>query len=188
MRYFFPLVLAAGILMLGTVSCKEKKKSEDIIVARYVPEKPGAPIRLSPDYRRVDVKWLNAFYTVTTNRMAADSLPMLQDEIGQQYFDNRVVVTIQRSDSTVVFKKSFTKESFASYIDADFRGKGFLENVIFQNVEDGCLKFGVAVSRPGSEDEFVPLDLYVDSHNGLTIKPGKLFDSDSEDDESTSLK
>lgn len=176
MKSIFPLCLAAGMLVFGTVSCKEKKKSDDIIVAKYVPEQPKDPIRLNNDLRHTDTKWLNAFYAISTNRTANESLPMLTDEIGQQYIDNQVTVTVQRTDSSIFFKQVFTKESFTSYLDSDFRKNGYLENIIFQNVENGCLKFGVAISRPGSEDEFIPLDLFIDRQGGLRITEGHIFD------------
>lgn len=182
MKTILPLCLFTGMVMLGMVSCKEKKTTDDIYVAKYVPEEPGAPIRSTVDARRTDVKWLNAFYTVSTKREAADSLPKLKDETGQEYFDNRVTLTIQRSDSSVFFHRVFTKQAFLSHIAENFRDKGYLENIIFHDVEDGCLKFGVAVSRPGYEDEYVPLDLFVDRHGNLRIAAGKLFDNTDDEE------
>jgi hypothetical protein len=44
------------------------------------------------------------------------------------------------------------------------------------------LKFGVVISRPGSDDEFVPLDLTIDKNGGMSIAQGKLFDSNNEDE------
>lgn len=177
MNRVFPLCLVAGMLLLGTFSCKEKKKSDDIIVTKYVAAEPTAPIRLSNDVRRTDVKWLNSFYTVTIRRTAADSLPKLKDDTGQEYIDNIVTVLVQRSDSTVLLKKTFTKESFSSYVADNFRSQGFLENIIVQGVEGDFLKLGVSITRAGDEDAFIPLDILIDRMGGMRIKEGRLFEA-----------
>ena len=179
------LLLIAVPLICGFSACKEKKQSDDIIVAKYVPEGPKEPIKMSTGTRRNDVEWLGKSYTVKIVRQAADSLPMLKDETGQKYYDNRVVLAILRSDSSVFVRKVFTKEAFASYVDADFRQKGILENIVFHGIENQNLKFGAVITRPGSDDEFVPLDLTIDRNGGMSIKQGKLFDSndDSNDED-----
>jgi len=176
------LTMVAAALLTGVSACKEKKKSDDIIVAKYVPEQPKAPISMPTDKRKVDVNWLEKTYVVAVSRESDESLPMLTDETGQKYIDNRVSLSILRSDSSVFFKQSFTKESFASYIAGDLRQKGFLENIVFHGVEDQQLKFGVVVSRPGTDDEFVPLDLSIDRMGGMAITQGKLFDETPDSD------
>lgn len=180
MKNILTLCLVAALMGMGTISCKEKKKSEDIIVAKYVKEQPKGAIRLPADLRRTDVEWQGCVYTVVTSRVAADSLSVLKDETGQEYVDNYVSVIVSRSDSTIFWKKKFTKESFSAYIDDDFRKNSYLENIIFHSVENNCLKFGVAISRPGSEDEFVPLDMFIDRQQGLRIAQGHLFDVSDE--------
>lgn len=181
MKRTFPLLVVAGMLMLGITACKEKKQSEDIIIAKYVPEGPKSPIRMSAEQRVTPVNWQGKDYQVIISRTASDSLPKLVDETGQEYYDNSISLQIMQGE-TVKLKKHFTKNAFASYIDDDFRKKGFLENMVFQGVEDGKLKFGAVVSRPGSDDEFVPLDVFIDCTGGMTIALGKLFDIDTEEE------
>jgi hypothetical protein len=175
------IILVAAAMVAGVTACKEKQKSNDIIVNKYVPDGPKDPIRMATDLRQNSIEWIGKTYTVETKREAADSMSMVKDETGQQYVDNYVTLTITRSDGTVFLKKSFTKESFSSYVDADFRQKGLLENVVFHGIENQQLKFGVAITRPGSDDEFIPLDLTVDRMGGMTITQGRLFDLNAED-------
>jgi hypothetical protein len=176
-------IASAVVLLAGTTACKNKPKSEDIIVAKYVPEAIQAPIKLPTDNRTTSVKWLDKNYVVTISRQASDSLAKIEDERGQQYVDNRVTVKVLRADESVFFKKVFTKEAFASYIDPAFRQKGILENIVFHEVDNQQLKFGVVVSRPENDDEFVPLDMWIDRNGGIMIKPGKLFDNTTEGEE-----
>jgi hypothetical protein len=171
------LLVISVALSAGITSCKEKAKSDDIYIAKYVPEGPKDPIRMGVDQRRNEVEWMGKPFSVIIKRESSDSLPMLKDETGQKYYDNRVTLTVLRSDSSVFMKKSFTKESFASYVDTDFKQEGIFENIVYHGVEDQKLKFGAVITRPGSEDEFVPLDMYIDSEGGLSITQGKLFDT-----------
>ena len=182
MKRLFPIAAVICLLALGTWSCKEKKKSDDIIVAKYVPDGPKEPIRMTVDKRVTPVEWLGKNYTITINRAPADSLPMLKDETGQEYVDNSVSVVIQRSDNTMFFRHLFTKNSFSSYVDASFRSEGCLENIVFHGIEDDNLKFGAVVSRPGNEDEFVPIDVKIDRNGSISISQGKLFDRDEDAD------
>jgi hypothetical protein len=180
MRKYIPALLAAAVIVFGAASCKEKKKSDDIIVAKYVPEGPGDPIRMSVDKRTTNVEWLGKSYIVEITRTPSDSLPMLKDETGQQYVDNSVSLTIKRSDGSKFMSHIFTKNAFNSYIDASFRATGCLENVVFHGVENNLLTFGAVVSRAGSDDEFVPIDIKIDRNGGISMSLGQLFDRDDE--------
>jgi hypothetical protein len=167
---------------MAVTACSEKKKSEDILVAKYVPEQLKDPIRMPLDERHTSVEWMGEKYVVNLLRQSVDSLPSITDETGQQYYDNRVVLTISRPDQSVFFKKVFVKGSFASFIDGNLIKAGMLENIVYHGIEDNNLKFGVVVSRAGNEDEFIPLDLAIDCKGGMSIKLGKLFDSIDEGD------
>ena len=170
------VMIAGAFLLVGISACKEKQKSEDIIVAKYVPEKLKDPIKLPVDARTTQVSWLGKKYTIQLRREPTDTLHMLTDETGQQYVDNRVSLTIKRDDNSSFLTKVFTKEAFSSYVDNEFRQKGMLENIVFHEIDNQQLKFGVVISRPENEDLFVPLDMWIDRTGGLAIKQGKLFD------------
>jgi len=173
---------AIATISLATISCKEKKQNDDIIIAKYVPEKLKEPIRLSTDVRSSEVNWLGKKYTIEVQRVPADSLPKVKDENGQLYVDNRVTMKITRDDKSVFLRRSFVKESFSTYVDHDFQKSGYLENIVFHSIDNNQLKFGVVITSAGNEDEFVPLDMWIDRQGGIMIKPGKLFDSNEDPD------
>ena len=181
MKYAISLFFVAGVMMLGATACKEKKQSEDIIVTKYEPEKPKAPVKMRTDVRSTDITWQGRQYVVRIAREPADSLPMVTDEIGQKYVDNRVSMRISRSDSTVFMQKTFTKASFASYLNDDFRNRGVLENIVFHEVDGKTLEFAVIITHPDADDEFIPLELSIDPMGGLTIEQGTLLDDERDD-------
>ena len=159
-------------------ACKEKKQSEaDIITTKYVAHRPPqAPVRLSADKRETDVSWLGRQYAVMIERMPADSLPMVADESGQKYVDNSIKLTVRRSDSTVVFLKHFTKNSFASYLDNDYRHRGILESMVFRKADGPELKFTVVVSHPEADDEFIAMEMSLNGEGGVSIQQANLLD------------
>jgi hypothetical protein len=171
-------IAIAGLIALA--SCKEKKPSQEIIITRQEVAKPQAPISMQDYKQTTDVTWMNATYHIEVVRMPSDSLPMVKDEYGQQYVDNSIVLTVTRNDGSVFFKRTFTKASFSSYIDEDYRRTGILEALIFEEVDDNRLEFAVSVAHPQSEDEFIPLEMKLDRDGGLTIKRDNELDTNGD--------
>jgi len=177
MKKLLPLLMAVGTLLLAAQACKEKKQADvDIITTKYVAQQPQAPIRQNVDTRVTGVEWLGRQYVVEIVRTPADSLPMVTDETGQKYLDNTIRLVVMRSDSTVFFKKRFTKNSFASYLDNDFSRRGILDNMVFHKAEGALLKFAVVVSHPEADDEFIPLEMSLDRDGGLAIRRANLLE------------
>ena len=179
MKQLRPII--AVILLVGTIaSCSSKKQREDIITTKYEKPAPQGPIR-TDDYKDTkQFRWLDRDYTCTIERMADDSLPMVKDETGQQFVDNRVRVVITRADGSKFFDKEFTKVSFDSYITEDYRKTGILEGFVFDRVENSEVRFACSVSRPQS-DEFIPLILSVNRMGNIDIKQDTRIDTEMED-------
>lgn len=168
MKHFIPLVLLAGLVAF--TACKEKKQSTDIIATKYVPKKPQPPIAMASESKTTHVKWQDNPYTVRIDRVADDSLQQVKDENAQPYKDNRVVITVTRSDGSVFFKKAFTKAAFSSYIDESFRKNGILAGIQYDEVDSKGLEFSVVIGLPDAiDDVFVPLDLVIDRQGGVSI-------------------
>jgi hypothetical protein len=116
-------------------------------------------------------------------RTPVDSLPMVKDEVGQKYVDNRIALTITRRDGSVLLSKTYTKASFKSFLNDDYRQNGILEAMVFDEVDDGELEFAVSVAHPQSEDEFTPLQLSVKSDGTVSIKPDTDLDTTGKEEE-----
>ena len=183
MKRLIPFV--AIMLLVGAVaSCRSKKKPEVIIATKYEKPAPQGPIR-TDDYKDTKpFEWLGADYVCTIERLADDSLPMVKDETGQAFIDNRVKVTISSSDGSVFFNRTFTKASFNSYIDDGFRKNGILEGFVFDKVEGNEVRFACSVSLPQS-DEYIPLVLAVTRTGSSSIARDTRLDAELEDPEET---
>ena len=171
-------LLAALLMAVIAISCGKKKESKDIIVPSVEVVKPKAPISMQPYNQQQEVKWLDKSYQVFIDRVADDSLRMVQDETGQKFVDNRITLRVIRADGSVFFKKVFTKSSFDAQLDDDYRRTGILEGLVFDKVDGNNLIFAGSVSHPQT-DEYIPLVVTVSNFGNVTIKRDDQMDTNS---------
>lgn len=162
--------LAIGTMMLG--ACKERKQTSDVIITdRYEPKQLQAPIRMADDNQVDMVTWQGHPYQVEISRTADDSLPMLKDDNGQEYVDNSIELSIKRQDGSSFFQQTFTKGTFAAYLEEPFRKSGQLASIHFDEVDNSAMEFVVVVCLPGAVDDlYVPLELTVDRQGSVKIE------------------
>ena len=171
-------LLAALLMAVFAISCGKKKESKDIIVPTAEVVKPKAPISMQPYSQQQEVAWLDKSYQVFINRVADDSLRMVQDETGQKFVDNRITLRVVRADGSVFFKKVFTKATFDAQLDDDYRQTGILEGLVFDKVDGNNLVFAGSVSHPQT-DEYIPLVVTVSNFGNVTIKRDDQMDTNS---------
>ena len=171
-------LLAAFLLAVLVISCGKKKESKDIIVPTVEEVKPKAPISMQPYDQKQEIEWLDKSYQVIINRVADDSLRMVQDETGQKFIDNRITLRVIRADGSVFFKKVFTKSNFDAQLDDDYRQTGILEGLVFDKVDGNNLVFAGSVSHPQT-DEYIPLVVTVSNFGNVTIKRDDQMDTNS---------
>lgn len=171
-------LLAALLMAVLAISCGKKKESKDIIVPTAEVVKPKAPISMQPYSQQQEVAWLDKSYQVFINRVADDSLRMVQDENGQKFVDNRITLRVVRADGSVFFKKVFTKATFDAQLDDDYRQTGILEGLVFDKVDGNNLVFAGSVSHPQT-DEYIPLVVTVSNFGNVTIKRDDQMDTNS---------
>ena len=171
-------LLATLLMAVIAISCGKKKESKDIIVPTAEVVKPKAPISMQPYSQQQEVAWLDKSYQVFINRVADDSLRMVQDETGQKFVDNRITLRVVRADGSVFFKKVFTKATFDAQLDDDYRQTGILEGLVFDKVDGNNLVFAGSVSHPQT-DEYIPLVVTVSNFGNVTIKRDDQMDTNS---------
>ena len=163
--------IALAIVVLAMASCSGEKKTNVIIVPKTEAPKPQMPVKMSEFTHQDDVQWIGKTYKVVVHRFVADSLPMVKDEAGQKYKDNRITVSVNHKDGSSLFKRTFTKSAFAQYVDEVFRKNGILASIRFDEVDDGKLEFSVVVALPDAVDDvFIPLEMTVDRNGIINIR------------------
>ena len=97
--------LMAALLSVAVGGCKEKKQTTDIITTKPKVEAPK-PVQEIGDYDQdVSVDWGGSNYTVRMQRMADRSLPIVDDGLGNRYFDNQITVRVTRNDGSEFFAR-----------------------------------------------------------------------------------
>ena len=174
------IILALIAVPLLLTSCGKKKQHDDIIVQDTETPKPQAPIRMQ-DYRDVkDISWLGKQYQVEVARLASDSLPMVKDDYGQQFVDNRITLKVIRADGSIFCTKTFTKAAFDSCLDNDYRKTGILEGFVFDKVDGNNLLFAASVCHPQT-DEYIPLVVTVSNFGDVDIRRDQSMDTTGDD-------
>lgn len=177
-RFYFFIV---GCLVLTLVACGEKKKSDDIITERAEQPKPQEPLRLQSYTDNRDISWIGRTYHLHVNRVPSDSLPMVKDEIGQQFVDNYITLEVSRQDGSVFYRHQFTKKDFDNYLDDDYRATGILEGLVFDKADGDWLEFAASVCHPQT-DEYIPLIVRLSRMGELTIKRDTQMDTNAFDE------
>ena len=163
------IILAGFAVVVAFSACKETKKTTDIIVKKEVKKAPAEPVRMQEYDQTSEATLANSHLTCNIHRQAVDSLAMVKDDTGQKYYDNSISLTITRDDGSTFFRRTFTKQSFDSCLDEDYRRSGILEGLVFDKVSDGALRFAASVSHPGT-DEYIPVVITIDRFANVSVK------------------
>lgn len=169
-------LIIVGCLALTIMACGGKKKSDDIITERVELPKPQEPVRLQSYSDSRDVSWIGRTYHLSINRQPSDSLPMVKDEIGQQFVDNYIVLTVSRQDGSKFYSHKFTKKDFDGYLDDDYRKTGILEGLVYDKTDGDWIEFAASVCHPQT-DEYIPLIVRLSRMGELTIKRDTQMDT-----------
>lgn len=176
-RFNFIIV---ACLSLTLMACSEKKKSDDIITESVERPQPQDPIRLQSYTDSKDISWIGRTYHLTINRQPSDSLPMVKDEIGQEFVDNSITLEVSRQDGTIFYSRKFTKKDFEKYLDDDYRATGILEGLVFDKADGDWLEFAVSVCHPQT-DEYIPLIVRLSRMGVLSVEHDAQLDTSALD-------
>ena len=123
---------------------------------------------------------MGSIYTVEVKRQKDTSLPVVTLEDKTRYYDNTIAVKVIRKDGSVFFSKNFTKEDFASYLDAHTRERGALLGVVFVRAEGDYLLFAGSVGSPDmASDEYVPLVVKLSRMGNISIAQDTILDTEN---------
>lgn len=178
-RIFIASAVCTAMTMFA--ACSEKPKSNDIIAKKPVKTAPK-PTQNMGDYKQErTIEWLGGHYTINVERKADKSLPLAVDESGNKYYDNRITLTIMRSDGTEFFKRTFSKADFAEYAGDDYNN-GALLGIVTDHTDGDNLIFAASVGSPDKmSDNYVPLILKISRLGSISISRDTKLDTTSDD-------
>lgn len=178
-RLFLASAICAALAALA--ACSSKPKTNDIIAKKPVKTAPKPTQNMGDYSQQRTVEWLGGTYSVSVERKADPSLPLTADESGNKYYDNRITLTILRSDGTEFFKRTFSKTDFDEYTGDEYKD-GALLGIVLDHAEGDNIVFAASVGSPDKmSDNYVPLVLKISRVGGVTITKDTKLDTTSDD-------
>lgn len=184
MRQSSSLLFIITLLVLS--SCNKKEQTSDIIVEKITEETPpSSPTSMHEFRSATSVDWLGKTYRVIVERKIDTSLPIITDDTGAKYYDNRITMSVLRPDSTTFFSRDFVKTDFDKYIEQPgYIEKSALLGFILEKADGDKLQFAASVGDPDVlSDEYVPIIITLSSMGKVTIAKDNRLDSYEETDD-----
>ena len=93
MRKYHYHWLGAAALLAVMLSCGEKKKGPDVIIAKKAENKASKAIQAMSEYTDSrQTEWVGSVYTVEVKRQKDTSLPVVTLDDKTRYYDNTIAV------------------------------------------------------------------------------------------------
>ncbi|MBR1593481.1 MAG: DUF4738 domain-containing protein [Alloprevotella sp.] len=148
------ILLAAGVAMLA--SCKEKsaEQPQDTPFDNVAAAPTGTEHSASPMQYADTMRLSEHTFVVSLRRYEDSSLPTVRDEMGTDFYDNRVEINI-RKDGQEVFLRTFSKEDFVEKAAEEDRRMGVLLGMSINREKStaNAICLGAQVGQPGLEGE-----------------------------------
>lgn len=178
------LSFIAAVALLAAVSCGKKTDDRTIVIHKTEKKAPVATKRVGDFSQTRAINWLGTSYNVTVSRKADTAQPQVADANGNKYYDNTISVRITRKDGSEFYNRTFTKSTFAPYMDKDFLKTSVLYSIVPVEATSAGLVLAASVGSPNQmvSDEYVPFTLTVSRQGALTISKDQKLDSSNADD------
>lgn len=175
MKRYIYIILALFLLALASCNTRTKKDPDNYVVESIQEEVVSKEIhQLQTIEASSEAEFKGRTYNMKVVRRADSTLPVVTDVQGLKYYDN--TITLEVSTGGKLFaNKIFNKNTFASYLEADFLKHSILEGLVFDKVTDDGLMFAASVSYPES-DLYVPFHVLVLPNGNLSIDKADLMD------------
>ena len=174
-RYLYMMICLSLHVMTSCRKQSQRKDPDNYVVESIQPDVVSNEIhQLQTIDATSEAEFKGRNYDMYVIRRADSRLPIVTDEQGLKYYDNTIGLRITSGGREVIFKE-FTKQTFASFLEADFLKHSILEGLVFDHVTEYGLMFAASVSYPES-DLYVPFHVTVLPNGTLSIDKADLMD------------
>ena len=173
MKNIVYMLACVSVLFLSACSSKSKDGSDMQVLMQDSTEVAG-PQRMQVSDVKTTFTYKGKEYRSSVVRQPDESLPVVTDEQGGKFIDNRITLRIMSGGKQVV-DKVFTKESFASLVDARFMKYAILEGLVFDQTTPGGMIYAASVCYPQS-DLYVPIRLTITADGNISMAKEELME------------
>lgn len=169
------------VVGLLVASCNSRSKGgEDVQVLMPDSTVTSAPQRMQVSDAKVTITYKGKEYHSSVVRRPDENLPVVKNEQGEKFVDNSITLRITCGGKQIV-DKVFTKESFASLVDAKFMKYAILEGLVYDKTTPQGFVYAASVCYPQT-DLYVPLRLTVSSEGKILMAKEELLQDLFEED------
>ena len=168
--------LSVGLTALWLGACSPSKKEDHATREAMMLDsiRKAGPQRMQFSEVKSKVTFQGKTYESTVVRRPDESLPVVTNEQGESFMDNRITLRLTQGGK-VVLDKVFTKESFASLVNAKILKYAILEGLVLDGATPQGIVYAASVGYPQT-DLYVPLRITVSSNGKISLAKEELMD------------
>lgn len=179
-KTIFYIWICVAVSLLAACSSQGRSKSESVEAQAQDAAVPGAPQRMQVSDVKTTFTYKGKEYQSSVVRRPDESLPVVTVEEGEKFYDNRITLRLTCGGRQVV-DKVFTKESFASLVDARFMKYAVLEGLVYDETTVQGIIYAASVGYPQS-DLYVPIRLTITPDGKISMAKEELMEEVIGDD------
>lgn len=162
--------MACAMMGALSVACSSQagKGSENKTTAQADSVQANAPQAMQSSLVHEDITFEGKSYHTTVLRRPDKTLPVVANEQGEQFFDNRIKLRVE-CENRILVDFDFTKEDFSAWVDKRFLHYAILEAIVFNEVTPSGLAFSASVCYPQT-DLYMPLRITVKANGTMVIE------------------
>lgn len=175
------IYLTTCILLASMASCSsggKKEKDDTVIVSQDSLTDKGLQC-MQRSEAKMTFEYKGKKYESLVVRRPDEGLPVVTNEQGERFADNRIRLYLTCGGKTVV-DKEFTKEDFAGQVDEKFLKNAILEGMVYDKTTPEGILYAASVCYPQT-DLYMPLRLTVTAEGKITIAREELLEDLYED-------
>lgn len=174
MKNIIYICACASTLLFAACSSKDKGGKEGIQVLMQDSTEVAGPERMQVSDVKTSFTYKGKEYQSAVVRRPDESLPVVKNEQGELFVDNRITLRLTCGGKQVV-DKVFTKEDFASLVDAKFLKHSILEGLVYDKTTPQGIIYAASVCYPQS-DLYVPIRLTIAADGKISMAKEELME------------
>lgn len=174
MKNVFYFWICIAMWLLSACSSQKKEDGADIQVLMKDSVDTSGLQRMQMSDIKTTFTYKGKDYQSNVVRRPDDSLPVVINEQGEKFVDNRITLRITAGGKSVV-EKVFTKESFASLVDARFLKHSILEGLVYDKTTPQGIVYAASICYPQT-DLYIPLSLTVTPDGKISMAKEELLE------------
>lgn len=174
MKNIVYILVCASVIFFTACSSQDKNKKDGTQVLMQDSTEIAGPQRMQVSDVKTSFTYKGNEYQSSVVRRPDESLPIVKNEQGEKFVDNRITLRITCGGKQVV-DKVFTKDNFASLVDAKFMKYSILEGLVYDKTTPQGIIYAASVCYPQS-DLYVPIRLTITADGKISMAKEELME------------